>query len=72
MTGVCGTYLCFLFFLSACFFPFFVVSSLFLPVLVFFTCVALASTDDVARFCAAQVVVEAVDGGGDPLRQRPL
>jgi len=35
MMGVCGTYLCFLFFLSACFFPFFVVSSLFLPVLSF-------------------------------------
>jgi len=70
--GVCGTYLCFLFFLSACFFPFFVVSSPFPPVLVFFACVAPASTDDVACFRAARVVVEAVDGGGDPLRRRPL
>ena len=70
--GVCGTYLCFLFFLSACFFPFFVVSSLFLPVFVFFTCVVPVSTDDMAHFHAAQVVVEAADGGGDPLHQRPL
>jgi len=70
--GVCGTYLCFLFFLSACFFPFFVVSSPFPPVLVFFACVAPASTDDMARFRAARVVVEAVDGGGDPLCRRPL
>jgi len=52
MTGVCGTYLCFLFFLSACFFPFFVVSSPFPPVFIFFTCVAPVSTDDVAHFYA--------------------
>jgi len=31
-----------------------------------------ASTDDVARFRAARVIVEAVDGGGDPLHRRPL
>jgi len=34
--------------------------------------VASASTDDVARFRAARVVVDAVEGGGDPLRRRPL
>jgi len=72
MMGVCGTYLCFFFFLSACFFPFFVVSLLFPPVFVFFTCVVPVSTDDVAHFCAARVIVEEVEGGGDPLCWRPL
>jgi len=72
MTGVCGTYLCLLFFLSTCFFPFFVVSSPFPPVFVFFACVVLVSTDDMTHFRATQVIVEAVDVGGDPLCCRPL